>query len=671
MERRLDPSMETTYVVDKALLRHGLLRAIQSDDGRWSHLLPGHECRVLGPDGSEWEAESFPGVGCVSCPGLARWARDAGLKEGDLLRLAARTHVLELSTAERDEKSPSRERAFRSWWDRLQDGPSTDLQAFQLGHAARVASLRKGFRRLVCLDDVEDVLYYQHQIDTVERVLKEHNGRVILADEVGLGKTIEAGLVIKDYLVRGLAKKVFIFTPASLLIQWKEELRSKFRLPFKTHAELESWDEYPFVIASLDTAKGRKNRGQVAKIGAELVIVDEAHKLKNQGTLNWKFIRSLRSRFLLLLTATPIQNSIEELYNLIFLVRPGLLSTRKHFKQQFVNTRCSRMPKNIEGLRDLLKQVMVRHRRVDTPIEFTERFVNLVSVEPTGAELRLQEALHGFVKDNYASVSFFDRGVNKLTMMLLERMLTSSPRALADTMDRLHRNGNVAEGMGSRLAALAKQARQVRSASKLKATVDLLKKLDERVIIYTQFRRTQEYLVEHASKRGFDCKVFHGGMTIRDKERVIRSFADEGGILISTDSGAEGKNLQFCRYMINYDLPWNPMKVEQRIGRIHRLGQTKDVHIFNLYYENSIEAYVVKLLTEKIRLFTLVVGELDVILGLSKRKETLDREIMDIFVASQDAEDLEMRFDRLGNRYAQAVKDYEKIQEAQGEVFGE
>jgi SNF2 family DNA or RNA helicase len=220
--------------------------------------------------------------------------------------------------------------------------PYRETSLVQMGEelAAGICS-----EELLALKTCFGVNTYFHQVQTAKMVIEKLNGRALLADEVGLGKTIEAGLVLKEYLLRGMAKKVLILTPASLITQWQQELKTKFDLSFKNHLEIGDWEESDLVIASLDTAKSQKNQSSVQKVKYDLLIVDEAHKLKNRKTKNWRFVNSINTKYLLMLTATPIQNDMIELFNLISILRPGHLSTVQKFKDDFLAERDKRCRK--------------------------------------------------------------------------------------------------------------------------------------------------------------------------------------------------------------------------------------------------------------------------------------------------------------------------------------
>ncbi len=238
--------------------------------------------------------------------------------------------------------------AIRS--QRKADSASLDLalKAYRL-------SFRTSYDQLLCLPTLREVRSLWYQEETARKVMKTFRGRAILADEVGLGKTIEAGLIIKEYLLRGLARSVLLLVPSSLVGQWREELAVKFDLPFvSTNDALfqqdpeRFWAE-PFILASLQTARGKGHFDRVTGRAYDIVVVDEAHHLKNRATLNWKLVNAIQKTFLLMLTATPVQNSLEELYNLVTLLRPGHLKTQKAFKEQFVTRGDPTDPRNRES----------------------------------------------------------------------------------------------------------------------------------------------------------------------------------------------------------------------------------------------------------------------------------------------------------------------------------
>src|SRR3989449_7822819 len=244
-------------------------------------------------------------------------------------------------------------RAFRS----PGDGP----QAWRLNGEAHRMSLVDGFDRLLAWPSLRGVGRYPHQERTCVRVLREMHGRAILADEVGLGKTIEAGLLLKEYAIRGLVHRALILTPASLTGQWREEMESKFELPFAVLRSVGDWERRPLLIASIDTAKRDPHRALAQRTLWDLVIVDEAHRLKNRLSVNWRFVAGLSKKYMLLLTATPVQNDMDELFNLVTLLKPGQLHTYDRFLERYVASPDRRGPMPGSGPRRRPPGAMVPH----------------------------------------------------------------------------------------------------------------------------------------------------------------------------------------------------------------------------------------------------------------------------------------------------------------------
>ncbi|MFZ2957124.1 MAG: SNF2-related protein [Candidatus Ozemobacteraceae bacterium] len=532
-------------------------------------------------------------------------------------------------------------------------------------------SLGGSFDELASLKSCFGVEVYQHQINTVKIVLQRMNGRSLLADEVGLGKTIEAGLILKEYLLRGMVKKVLILTPASLITQWQQELKSKFDLSFKNHLEISDWEHSELVIASLDTAKSQKNQKAVQKISYDLLIIDEAHKLKNKKTQNWKFVNSIKTKYLLMLTATPIQNDLLEIFNLIAILKPGHLSTVARFKSDFLTEHDKRIPKNSLKLKEMLSEIMIRHRRSDTLIKFPQRFVHTEPIHLHEDEQRLYAELTEFIRRRYFTLPTHKnpRGINRLTLILLQKLMGSSTQALQRALEKMVSSNFYKDDFDDSLRRLLDMARNTGMSRKAEVLMTLLGNLNEKLIIFTQFRGTQDYITQLLRGQGYQVAVFNGQLNQAEKDQCIEDFRNHKQILISTESGGEGRNLQFCKVLVNYDLPWNPMRIEQRIGRIHRLGQTDDVHIINLSAQNTIESYVLELLDKKINLFRLIIGELEMILGNMHSKKTLEQIIIDIVTMSPNQEAMKRKFQTLGNKLEKALKVHKEITIAQEEVL--
>ncbi|MCL6614870.1 MAG: DEAD/DEAH box helicase [Firmicutes bacterium] len=277
-------------------------------------------------------------------------------------------------------------------------------EAFLLSWRAAELALDPGFDRLLSPIHLQDhwkrvgMIPYPHQLETALRVVREMGGRAILADEVGLGKTIEAGLVIKEYVLRGMVRRFLILVPASLCLQWSAELQEKFCLPTIIARRPFEFTHYDQVVASLDTAKRPENRAAILARPFDLVAVDEAHKLKNAATQNWRFVNDLPKRYFLLITATPLQNDLKELFNLITLLRPGQLGTYHSFRRRFVAE--GRRPKNAGELKGLLAEIMIRNRRT-AALQLPPRRVENLILAPSRPERELYEGVTALVREEY------------------------------------------------------------------------------------------------------------------------------------------------------------------------------------------------------------------------------------------------------------------------------
>ncbi|MBI4365127.1 MAG: DEAD/DEAH box helicase family protein [Candidatus Latescibacteria bacterium] len=553
---------------------------------------------------------------------------------------------------------------------RLLTGPYEGPGHHELRLRIERFALHRGFDRLLSLDRIHDVQKFEHQIQACMTTLRRLRGRALLADEVGLGKTIEAGLILKEYLLRGLVQRALILVPASLVEQWDQELRRKFDLEFAVLKHGTAWWEEPLLLASMDTAKLLRHRDKVAAASFDLVAVDEAHRLKNQKTLAWKFLDRLAPRYLLLLTATPVQNDLHELYNLVQLLRPGLLGTYRTFGREFMRRGDRRMPQNTGRLAALLSETMIRTTRASTSIRFPRREVTNVHFDLSPPERELYENVTRFVRRVLHAHREPRRGAIKLTLLTLQKELGSSSFAAVPTLGKLLAR----EGPGldrSDMEELLRAARSIETNAKLEGIVKLLEGSREKFVVFTQFRATLEFLARSLRHLGIKVAVFHGALSLREKEAAIGQFRDRARVLVSTEAGGEGRNLQFCHLLVNYDLPWNPMRIEQRIGRLHRLGQNHDVHVFNFTARNTVEAYVVQIVHEKINLFRTVIGDLDMVLGPYAEAGSFEDAVFRIWTTARGDRDLEREFGRLGTALLVGRKRYEAVEELDRRLLDE
>ncbi len=557
--------------------------------------------------------------------------------------------------------------------ERIWGGNFSSSESFFLAREVSDLSIKPGFDQLLSFQVARGVTIYPHQINTVKMVLRQMKGRALLCDEVGLGKTVEAGLVMMEYLLRGLVKKILILVPPSLMHQWQEEMSQKFNQDFVTSdsdeftaAEGEAWSRFPHIIASIDLAKRAERLKQVISTRFDMVIVDEAHRLRHRNTAAWKLVNELDKKYILLLTATPVQNDLDELFNLITLLRPGQLKTAAEFRKQFVNRGDRLKPQNVDRLRQQVSQVMIRNRRSNSGITFTRRRAQVVSTEMTPEEERLYNLVIGRVREFYPQN---EMPLSRLTLTTLQMETGSSPGAVVPTVERLLRD-NLSPPQRVQLQEILELAKSIHQSAKLTALQKTLSPLKgEKVVIFTRYISTLQWLRERL--KDYPLVIYHGGLSAREKDDSIERFRRDAQILLSTDSGGEGRNLQFCHILVNFDLPWNPMRIEQRIGRLSRIGQQKDVYIFNLSSRGTVEDRVLEMLDRKINLFELVVGELDLILGRLGEERDLEETIMEMVATSRSDDELTERFEQMGAQMQEAREQYEKVKSLDDALFDE
>ncbi len=545
---------------------------------------------------------------------------------------------------------------------RLLAGPYDDPREHEIRLRVERYTLHRGFDRLLCLDRLHDVQKYEHQVQACTTVLRRMRGRSLLADEVGLGKTIEACLVLKEYLLRGLVQRALILVPASLVEQWDQELRRKFDLEFAILKHGTAWWEEPLLLASMDTAKLLRHREKVAAASFDLVVVDEAHRLKNQKTLAWKFLDRLAPRYLLLLTATPVQNDLHELYNLVQLLRPGLLGTYRTFGREFMRRGDRRMPQNTQRLATLLSETMIRTTRASTSIRFPRREVTNVLFDQSAPERELYESVTKLVRRLVQGGKETKRGAIKLTLLTLQKEIGSSTFAATPTLAKLLAR-ELPGPARTELEALLQRSRAIEMNAKFEGIQKLVSSSRDKFVVFTQFRATLEFLSRTLRGLGVKVAVFHGALSLREKEAAIAQFRDRARVLVSTEAGGEGRNLQFCHLLVNYDLPWNPMRIEQRIGRLHRLGQTHDVHVLNFTAKNTVENYVLEIVHEKINMFRSVIGDLDMVLGPYAEAGSFEDAVFNIWANAKGDRDLEREFGKLGAALLVGRKRFEAVED--------
>lgn len=588
-----------------------------------------------------------------------------------------------------------------------------------------------------------------HQIDAALFAFKSPLSRgALLADEVGLGKTIEAGLVISQIWAER-KRRILCIMPAALRQQWERELAEKF---FIDSVILESgnYKEFqkqghanPFeqnnkvVICSYQFA--RREADLIHRMPWDLVVIDEAHRLRNVYKPGNKIARAIRDaighRPKLLLTATPLQNSLMELYGLVSFIDPHLFGSDTSFKDQFTKTSVDEDSDGYATLRRRIQPICQRtlRRQVLEYVPFTNRISLTQDFTPTNEEWHLYESVSNYLQRPQAYA--LPAGQRNLITLVLRKILASSSFAIGATLgkliERLENKENLLkpieadtlpaletefeslaetkeewEGEDStetdkevpntiNLADLKKEieelkdfktlAESIKRNEKGSALLTALKTGIERAgqlgakrkaLIFTESRRTQAYLKELLQANGYsgDIVTFNGTNEDPESQKVYRDwltrhegqdcitgspasdtrsalveeFRDRASLMIATESAAEGINLQFCSLVVNYDLPWNPQRIEQRIGRCHRYGQTHDVVVINfINRKNAADLRVFELLDKKFKLFDGIFGASDQVLGALESGVDFERRVNDIYQTCRTAEEINASFDRL------------------------
>lgn len=536
--------------------------------------------------------------------------------------------------------------ALRTLLDRLSSAPVVDPASSALVDRAVAVLRRPGFDTLLSLPQLT-FEPFDYQQETAATVLRRMRGRAILADEVGLGKTIEAGLIATELRLRSLADRTLVITPAGLVEQWRDELERKFGLPTVILSGKEPVPDgqgnRPVLLASLAAARRDPLKSQLTSTAWDLVIADEAHRLRSARSASGKLVRALTARFLLLLTATPVENRLQDLYEMISMVAPGLLGTPSQFRTR--HTAPGGDVRNLAELRARTRQVMVRHRRSEVALRLPQRLAETVLVTPDTDERDLYAELAERIRVEAKEAT----SARRMALRSAARLAGSTPAAAAPTLRKLG------------WADLATAAEAITSPAKVRLLTARLGEhaaRGEKVLVFTAFRQTVDAVALATQAAGIDAAVYHGSLRRAEKEFAIGSFRDAKPVLLSTESAGEGRNLQFCHVMINLDLPWNPMQIEQRLGRLHRIGQTHDVMLTNLACRGTIEERILHVLENKINMFELVVGELDMILGRIDEDFDFEQAVFDAFTASEDGDAFARRMDELGDDLAAARAGY-------------
>ncbi len=588
-----------------------------------------------------------------------------------------------------------------------------------------------------------------HQVDAALFAMKSPLGNgALMADEVGLGKTIEAGLVLAQCWAER-KRHILLIVPAALRMQWRAELSDKFYIESMLmestvyNKRKKEGQTNPFdvtdkvIICSYQFAS--KKAIDLHLVPWDLVIVDEAHRLRNvyksNNVMGKKLKVALQGRKKLLLTATPFQNNLMELYGLVSIIDDRVFGDSKTFKEMYVSV--SNLEIRNSNLRKRLDTICKRtlRKQVTEYVRYTERHAILMEYEPTKDEEELYIAISDYLQTD--KLYALPDGQRTLITMVLRKLLASSSFAIAGTLESLISrlrgllagveaelnlddydsfdelaDENSDDGEDTLTADLKRDhvgiqreleqlerflelAQSINANSKgdnlLSALEQGFQKMEElggqqKAVIFTESRRTQSYLFNLLSNHGYEGQiVFLSGLNNDEgskciyaewKERhkddglvsgskqadmkaaVVEEFRDRACILIGTEAAAEGINLQFCSLVVNYDLPWNPQRIEQRIGRCHRYGQKNDVVVINfLNQKNAADKRVYELLAQKFQLFEGVFGSSDEILGTLESGVDFEMRIAEIYQKCKTAEDIQIEFDLLQEELSEQIQD--------------
>ena len=423
--------------------------------------------------------------------------------------------------------------------------------------------------------------------------------------------------------------------------------------------------------------KAKKRAAIVAAEPWDLVIVDEAHHCKNRSTLNWQLVNSLQRRFMFLLSATPVQNNLLELYNLAHPAGPRPSANRIRFQEAVCQARqpCA-MHSIANGSGRCLGEVMVRNTRSLVQINLPPRYAQTVMAKPDGAEAELYRQLTKFLRSRGSGLSNgveaideaaaddaidadiaplapgFAAGISApVSRMQLSSLLAaqgSHPKAVAASLERIASTDPEAASLARLAASIVESAKDVRLLELIQQSQG------HKLLIFVNFRRTLAHIRRAASIEGPDVFGVFRRADDRGKRRGGRDFSRPRADHALHGVGGEGRNLQFADTLINYDLPWNPMKIEQRIGRVHRYGQTQEVFVFNLCTADSMEARILNVLNEKIRMFELVVGEVGSILGNLEDGDQFESLVLNLWLRSRDDAELDESFVSAGRDAARS-----------------
>ena len=612
------------------------------------------------------------------------------------------------------------------------------LNSEQIGQDIAGLSYDENFIRYICiLGHIKEkishgvlsaiskgVLPLPHQLYVLNRALSDNSIRYILADEVGLGKTIEAGMIIKELKARGLVKRILVVCPKGLVTQWEQEMREKFGEQFHTilpadHDTIKKiighddiYGQFEQIISPMDSIKPLEARAgwtkekieqyneerimAIVNAGWDIVVIDEAHRVAgSSGEISRHKLGKLLAKsspYLLLLTATPHSGKTEPFLRLIRLLDEEAFPSYKAI------------------VKDQVAPFVIRNKKreaIDNEGNklFKDRYTKIIEIkwdQRHTMQKELYEMVTDYVRNGYNKAFKEKKYYIGFLMVLMQRLVTSSTAAIIDSLERridilktqkaalsnlsfedlieADLEDKLSEGLEvasidmeeeisqlTEILNLARQATYQYQDSKVEAIFNILDKIKyekpgSKIIVFTEFVASQLFLEKLLKNKGYKISLINGSMDIETRNRQLRNFKMENDILVSTDAGGEGLNLQFANIVVNYDLPWNPMKIEQRIGRVDRIGQKSEVFVYNFLLADTIENRVRRVLEEKL---FLILSET----GIDKLADVLDNEMADIDFTDvyiktiRDPENLDYNANKLEDSIKKEISNAKKYKE--------
>lgn len=595
----------------------------------------------------------------------------------------------------------------------ISESQDISLEPYKLSYICAAIKIKQLFsdfaeKKAIVSPARSEVIPLPHQIEALKKVMGSNPIRFLLADEVGLGKTIEAGLIIEEMKLRYHIKRILIVVPKGLSLQWVSEMKLHFAEDFKliNGNEIESldrlfvseggaWKQFDQVIITHDSVKPLAHRrgwtkekvdayntqrlGNLLKAGWDLIIVDEAHRFggTTEQVARYKLGKNLSDNApnLLLLSATPHQGKSDAFFRLMNILDERAFPEEDSISKESVSPFLVRTEKR--------KAIDANGERL-----FKDRITSTIPVEwgPNHNNHQLlYEQVSEYARTGYNKAVKSKKPQMSFLMILLQRLVSSSTSAIRNTLERrltvlktLTKEDNLQNNLPAlddleemdgeeqqealiesssdilseiseveELLELAKQCENSSDDAKTIAFINLVAKLmDEekdynlKILVFTEFVATQEMLAEKLEKRNFDVERINGSMSSDDRKDAMKRFEESSNFLVSTDAGGEGLNLQFAHVIINYDLPWNPMKIEQRIGRVDRIGQLKTVRVFNLLLNSSVEFRIRQVIEEKLRVIAeeLGINKTSDVLESSNNGKTFEKALADSIMNPESAD---------------------------------